>query len=250
MKVAVKTIQTEDYAEVTDEFEQLTWLVAEGRYKYPSARIDACDTLGHRHKMWEWARTMKAINEVFGPGRIVRRSSDALRILDIGAAFSPLGPALAYLGDKVTEAEPDASCGGERAKVNQFLYDFNHNPINWIQAGYGTLAERCPGPWDVVLSISVIEHVDLWLEKTAWKEMADLVRPGGLLVVTMDCMPQARKGYQYDDVRWTNYDMKLVRDRVTELKSYGLKPLGAEDYTYHGNFVNDYSFAFLAMTKV
>lgn len=247
MKVAVKSIQTEDYAEVTGELEQLTWLVTEGRHQYPTARIDACDTLGHPYKMWEWARTMKALNDVFANGSTTVRNN--LRVLDIGAAFSPLGPALAYLGDKVTEAEPDASCGIEREKVNVFFNRFNRNPINWVQAGYGTLAERCPGPWDVVLSISVIEHVDLWLETFAWKEMADLVRPGGLLVVTMDCMPEARKGFMYDDVRWTNYDMNIVRERVNELKSYGFKPIGAEDYTYHGNHVNDYSFAFMALVK-
>jgi len=252
MKTGIKSIELDDYNEIQDEVGQLEWLMNEFRVQTPNARIDAPDTLSHRHKMWEWGRALKAIKEIYGDNK-------NLRILDIGAAYSLLGPALAYLGYPVTEVEPDAGCGKEREKINPFLSKFNGQPIYWKQAGYGTLLENCarvPGygdlnvfEYDVVMSISTIEHIDLWLEKAAWKEMADLTKPGGLLIVTTDLMPKAKKGYMFDDCRWTNYSMEMIEARVKELRSYGFKPLGKEDYQYHGTFVHDYSFASIHMVK-
>ena len=242
MKVGIKSIELEDFKEVAFEMGQLGWLTKEFRKQVPLARIDAPDTLGHPMKLWEWARALLAIREIHG------KNLD-ISILDIGAAYSLLGPALAYLGYDVVEVEPDVECGYERSKLNDFLSPFNGRPIRWMRGGYGGLQDVTRQHFDVVMSISTIEHIDLWLEKTAWKEMFDLLKPGGLLVVTADLMPEPRKGYMYDDCRWTNYDMNMIKDRVDELKGYGLKPLGEEDYRFHGVFVHDYSFASIHMVK-
>lgn len=247
MKTGIKTLEPTDYNEVAFEMNQLEWLTKEFRAQTPKARIDAPDTIGHPHKMWEWARALYAIRNIY-------RERKDVSIIDVGAAFSLLGPALGYLGYDLVEAEVDGPCGVEREKINEFLRrspGFEGKPINWIQAGFGSLHERCKakGLYDVVMSISTIEHVSLDLEVLAWKEMADLTKPGGLLIVTMDCVPVSKKGYMYDDVRWTNYDMKMVKARVDELKSYGFSTLGNEDYEYHGNYINDYSFASIHMVK-
>ncbi len=243
IKTGVKSIEPSDFAEVQEEVEQLNWVTRELRSRVPSARMDACDTIGHPMKMWEWARALHIIKQL--------SVKDELDILSIGAAYDLLSPALCYINDlyDVTECEPDFDCKIERGKLNSFLAPFNLNPIEWLPNGYGTLHEL-KRKFDVVLSISVIEHVHPDLEKTAWKEMCDLLTPAGVLIVTTDCMPKAQKGYVADDARWTNYSMGTIEDRVNEMKSYGMRPIGSEDYTWHGAHVNDYSFAFIAMEKI
>jgi hypothetical protein len=205
-------------------------------------------------RMWEWGRVLFLLKEIFGyPFKQPLAISEGSRIsiLDIGTAVSLIGPALAYLGLDVYETDVDLGWQKERLKLKTFLDTFKPAGIfSWTQAGFGTLHERCgKRQYEVVMSISTIEHVETSLEKAAWKEMADLVKPGGLLIVTMDCFEFAKKGYKYDDVRFTNYSMDTVKDRVTELKSYGFFPIGKEDYKWHGVFVDDGSFACINMRK-
>lgn len=258
LKTGIKSIQLDDYAEVLTELEQLKWFDTEFKKLCPTARIDTPTTNKdcNENKWWEWSRAL----------HLIKGEGTGLRILDIGAACSLLGPMLAYLDYEVTEAEIDAAWKTEREKINRLIVK---NPIKWIQSGYGTLEERCripiimkprslglstDGPkfilYDAVLSISTIEHVPPNVERTAWKEMVDLVKPGGLLIITADVMPQAKKGYQNDHVRWTNYSMDIIKQRVDYMKEkLGMSPIGEEDYNYHGSFVYDYSFAMIAMRK-
>lgn len=250
LKTGIKSIQLEDYKEVKEAYDQMMWFNHEFRHQVPNARIDSYGypgALGHPHKMWEWSRALHLIKQMYPNAK--RPDGWAPRVVSIGSAFCPLEPALCYLGYSVVDGDVDASCGTEREKINSFLEKFNGNPLKWVQTGFGTLHERVGLNWDVVMCISTIEHVDIPLEKAAWKEMADMLKPGGLLIVTMDGMPESRKGFKYDDVRWTNYGPDLIKARVEELHYYGMKPVGEVDYTYHGNHVNDYSFWFIAMTK-
>ncbi len=239
LKVGVKSIQLEDYDEVQSEMEQLKWFDNEFKVQCPTARIDTPTTNKdcNEHKWWEWSRIL----------HLVKQEKGAIKILDIGAACGLMGPMLAYLGYEVTEAEIDAAWKTEREKINHLLVK---NPIKWVQSGYGTLLQRCNAPYDVVISVSTVEHVPPNYERTAWKEMVDLTKPGGLLIITTDVMPEAKKGYRNDDVRWTNYSMDMVKERVAYMKeTLGMVPVGEEDYEYHGSFVFDYSFAFMAMRK-
>lgn len=240
MKTGVKTLQDSDYQEIVAEVEQLNWLMREFRYQVPTARIDAPDTIGHPHRMWEWGRALHAIKEVFGEAKV--------SVLDIGSAYSLLGPSLSYLGYSVTEIDPDYSYLDDRRKINSFLSSAKFKTINWERIGFGPLFSQV-GQFDVVISISTVEHIPLDLEKTCWKEMSDATKSNGLLVVTLDCMPEERKGFQNDSARYTNYSMNTVKQRVDELKSYGFKSLGTEDYTYYGPQVYDYTFASIIMTK-
>ena len=115
--------------------------------------------------------------------------------------------------------------------------------------GFGRLHEIEAHQFDAVMSISTIEHVETSLEQGAWKEMVRCLKPGGILIVTMDCFVEAKKGYTYDDVRYTNYDMKVVKERVKELKSLGMETVGKEDWRWHGVHVDDGSFAGIHMVK-
>lgn len=246
MKTAIKTIELTDYDEIKVALEQMRWLDNEFKTQVPTCRIDTPTTNpdSHKHKFWEWARTTHAIREVFGP-RI------GLRILDIGSAFSLLGPALAYLGHHVIEAEPDGGMVQERGKLQDLIHRVGDGKLQTFQCGYGSLVGQVgvSEQFDVVCSISTIEHVETQAEGPAWAEMVDLVKKNGLLHVTLDCMPEARKGFKNDQVRATNFDMEMVRERVEALKTMGMVPIGPEDYTFHGPFVYDYTFASILMKK-
>lgn len=248
MKTGVKSLEILDYNEVYEEIDQLEWLTKEFRTQTPTARIDATDTIGHKHRMWEWARVLMLIKTTFG---YPFDRKDPIEVLDIGTAYSLIGPALAYLGCNVLETDIDANAYlAERMKVKEFLNRFEPGgSFNWTQMGFGRIVELGKDRFDVVMSISTIEHVESSLEVGAWKEMYDALKPGGLLIVTMDCFEVAKKGYIYDDVRWTNYDMALVKTRVDELKGYGMKVIGDEDYKWHGVHVDDGSFAWLSLVK-
>lgn len=250
MKTGIKSIEISDFDEIREEVEQLQWLTKEFRVQCGDVRIDSTDTIGHPMRMWEWGRVLKNFKEHFGYPFYGKE----INVLDVGTAVSLIGPALSYLGCRVVECDVDASFQPERLKLKKFLDNFPPAiGFEWVQAGFGTLKERCvprsKEKYDAVMSISTIEHVETSLEKNAWKEMFDLLKPGGLMIVTMDCFPVAKKGYIYDDVRYTNYDMNLVKERVDELKSYGMKTVGGEDYRYHGIFVDDGSFSCIHMVK-
>lgn len=242
MRVAIKSIEVNDFVEIDHQVNQLMWMNDELK-KFCSARVD----VGHPMKYWEWGRLMLAIKETFHI-----KTHANLSVLDIGAAYSLIGPMLGYLGATVHEAEPDGDCINERVKLNDFMISresFGAKPITTHAVGYRSLWDTLKRQFDVVCSISVMEHVDLAAEQEAWAEMAQLVLPGGLLAVTADLMPRPGKGFVADDVRWTNYTMEDVKVRVDKLKALGFHPIGAEDYLYHGNHVADYSFASIFMQK-
>jgi len=254
MKTGIKSIELSDFEEIRFEQGQLGFILREFRKFVPEARIDATDTIGHPMRTWEWGRVLLNIKEMFG---YPFSQDPRVSVLDIGTAVSLIGPALAYLGCNVQENDVDGGWKRERLALNRLLEKVpSAGEFRWTQAGFGTLRERCSNPWgvttgqyDVVMSISTIEHVETSLELGAWREMFDLLKPGGLMIVTMDCFPEAKKGYIYDAVRYTNYDMKLVKKRVDELKSYGMIPVGEEDYRWHGVHVDDGSFASVHMRK-
>lgn len=244
LKYGVKSLHLDDYHEILEEVDQLQWLTKEFRIKCPTARIDACDTIGHKHRMWEWARILHLFKKRLGYP--FRRD---IHVLDVGTAVSLIGPVLSYLGLNVQETDVDLAWQVERFKLKSWLNEqFFAGAFDWVQMGFGRLPEL-DKQYDVVMSISTIEHVETSLEKQAWKEMYDRMKPGGIIIVTMDCFAEAKKGYTYDAVRYTNYSMDTVKDRVDELKSYGLKVIGEEDYTWYGIHVDDGSFAWLSMEK-
>lgn len=245
MKTGIKSIELSDFAEIHGEVTQLNWITAELRHQCPGVRIDSTDTIGHPMRMWEWGRNLLNVKEVFGYPFALHKIS----VLDVGTAVSLIGPALAYLGCDVQEVDVDISFQPERLKIKKF-FDASDFPgsFDWKQMGFGRLHEL-DKKYDVVMSISTIEHVETSLEKKAWKEMYDRLKPGGLMLVTMDLFEEAGKPQIYDWVRYTNYSMDTVHDRVEELKSYGMKTIGEEDWAWHGVHVDDGSFAYIAMRK-
>lgn len=252
----VKSIEPEDFTEIRFEVAQLDWICKELRKHIPGVRIDSTDTIGHPMRMWEWGRVLKTVKDHFGYP-FYHGDAERIKVLDLGSAVSLIGPALCYLGLDVYETDSDAGWREPRGMIKRF-FDSTTVPhagkFDWLNIGFGGYREQVPaqtgiGQFDIVMSISTIEHVETSLEQQAWLEMFDMLKPGGLMIVTMDCFERAVKGYKYDDVRYTNYDMGEIYKRVWELKSYGMQVLGSEDYDWHGVHVDDGSFAWISMVK-
>ncbi len=73
--------------------------------------------------------------------------------------------------------------------------------------------------FDRVFSISVLEHLDAVTLRDGLHEMARVLKPGGLLVMTIDYTPTPGNGTEGFDAE------AICRDIVTPLASCGLAPI-------------------------
>jgi len=103
------------------------------------------------------------------------RSGERRRLLDIGGACSILSQELSRFGD-VTMVEPDEPTA--MFAKEKFGLDVR----------VGQLPDKMPveGPFDVITLFDVIEHIED--DNAALGAVRDLLRPGGLLVVTVPAL--------------------------------------------------------------
>lgn len=132
----------------------------------------------HASKQWEYPFALDRIAALAPP-------RGGLDIADVGAGRGALAPYLATLGHRVTVFDRD------------YLWDHGGDPnvearyLRWAAergyvARFGSLY-NLPAEdeaYDVVLSISVVEHV--YAKHLAIGELLRLLKPGGLLVLTFD----------------------------------------------------------------
>ncbi len=132
----------------------------------------------HASKQWEYPFALAQI-------AALTRPSGGLKIADVGAGRGALAPYLASLGHQVTVFDRD------------FLWDHGGDTgielryMRWAAeqgyaARFGSLYNlpASDHSYDVVLSISVVEHV--YGKQLAISELLRVVKPGGLLILTFD----------------------------------------------------------------
>lgn len=103
-----------------------------------------------------------------------------------------------------------------------------------------------------VTCLSVLEHVED--EAQLLYDLASLVVPGGLLVLTVDCAPTVdgtgRDHYHFHWMRKRIYDRLRLHDLITAVRPYALTPVEPPDYPYQVTpYVYDYTFASLVLRK-
>lgn len=173
---------------------------------------------------------------------VLDRQTKPVDILDVGSGWGVVGPALSLCSEpfNITEYEPDQMYWADRENCNRVLVSLNRKPINYQHYSLMQMPEQ---QFDAVFCISVMEHVSPEQETQCWVELARRVRPGGILFMDVDCVPDPTKSYVCDEMRAHNFTIPEMQGRVALLKKQGLQTIGEPDWNYNGNLVHD-SFTF------
>jgi len=178
--------------------EQLEWALAQS----PSPEVlQSLVELSRKHFGW-FSRTVTRAFE--GPWIIDQiNQRGARRILDIGAGVSPVPIYLAERGAEVVTVD--------NAPV---VRDPGTDPSKWNDWGYFDYACLQPNlssrhediltvplsrrSFDCIYSQSVIEHMPSSTRKQLWKKVDDLLANEGVLLVTVDLVPDSDRLWNYN----------------------------------------------------
>jgi ubiquinone/menaquinone biosynthesis C-methylase UbiE len=177
----------------------------------------------HPRRAWEYGLVLHALREV-----------GCSNVLDVGGGGSAFAPAAAWIGMQVTEVDPEdysAWVAEQSRRIGK--------SIRYEQCDFMAYPDR---EFDAVTCISVLEHVPD--DFAFYKKLARHVRPGGVLALTVDFWPDAKRKSP-DHLRTYN------EDRLSALAQSvpGFETLGKLDYGHLGQYVRDYTFASLVLRR-
>jgi SAM-dependent methyltransferase len=220
-----KSLHPSDYADLQRGVEIISYGLAWLRGK--GLRVD----WPHPHRMWEYASAAQAVLETPKP---------ITTVLDVGAGYSVLGPALALRwGYEIIELDNDPKIVEARGEVSEALAakSLKHT------MAFGEATDEHPKA-DAVFCISVLEHLYAIEQEQAWQALAAAVNPGGVLVATVDYGDTTTE-WSNSDQRYTRYGLPEVKKAIATLTAAGLD-VADLDETFHGNHVglgeSDYTF--------
>lgn len=135
-------------------------------------------------------------------------------LLDAGCACNPLMGELADQGYKVTGLDAFLKGAPDNPSPTGWGIDMTwEGPNLKLQLGDITDIPFPDGNFDGVYSVSVLEHIEVWMDKeavdTAIREMIRVLRPGGLLIITEDYIPSPVRA----NVLIKSYTIDESRDR-------------------------------------
>jgi len=115
------------------------------------------------------------------------------RVVDIGAGVSPVPLVLAARGAEVTTVDympPDARDMAKRDEWGFLDYATLSPRVRSIN---GNAAELDLGAaqWDIVMSISVVEHMPAAVRREVLRRAGQWLKPGGRLLLTVDLVPNS-----------------------------------------------------------
>ena len=140
------------------------------------------------------------------------------RILDAGAGVTFLPLFLSRLGHCVDCLDSD---GGYPARMGAVLGQLGEtHRVRYFEGDLAGSFELSGSPYDVVLSVSVIEHLDPQVRERAVQGLCRLLRPGGLLILTLDVSLSDRGGGLSD------HEVGRLGDLLGQLAATELSPVG------------------------
>lgn len=140
------------------------------------------------------------------------------RVIDLGAGVSPVPLVLADRGADVTTVDympADSRQLDTRDEWGFLDYSTIRSTITSIN-GDATKVELDRAGYDVVMSISVIEHMPAEVRRRVLARAAEWVRPGGRLVLTIDLQPNSNELWNLD--RGETVDPPAQHGTLTDLE--------------------------------
>lgn len=185
-------------------------------------------------KCWDLDLAVRAIRD---------RGSVADVVLDLGAFNSAILPALFRLGYRNligVDLNPHVVRGPHRSVIRYLVGDFYELPVP-------------DATCDVVTAISTLEHG--WRGPTFFREMARVLRPGGILLASTDYWPEKidTSWLSFFGMSWTIFSADEIRHLIATAADAGLVGQGPADFAAEGRIIhwNDrrYTFSFLQLKR-
>lgn len=131
-----------------------------------------------KHRYWEYGYALQSLKDLDG------KVEEPIKVLDIGAGWSPLGPALISAGCHVTEYDIGEGWKDSRMKTYRDL----------LAADKASIIDRDKHPlhlfpiaeYDAVFCISVLEHCTKSERSDILTRATICLKPGGVLFLTAD----------------------------------------------------------------
>jgi SAM-dependent methyltransferase len=149
-----------------------------------AVRLRAWRTIGfypdHAPRLWEYPVVGRILEELLAPGS---------RVLDVGAGVNPLVPYLADRGYVVDTVDPSPVRRSWPPTPEWNEWDFlDYAEVGLAHRSWNTTVGALPvrPAFDAAYSVSVIEHLQAAERRILISEIATRLRPGGILVVTVD----------------------------------------------------------------
>jgi 2-polyprenyl-3-methyl-5-hydroxy-6-metoxy-1,4-benzoquinol methylase len=178
----------------------------------------------HAPRLLEYPLVAELVTSLFAPGAL---------IADIGAGVQPLVPYLTELGYVVDTVDPSVT---RRAfpvtpDCNEWGY-LDYGRAGLARASYNATLDTLPADcsYDVVMSVSVVEHLPGPVRRELLAEAVRRLRPGGAVVLTVDITPGT-------EALWNRSEGAEVEpvdvhgdfsDFLEELRTVGLSVIGSE----------------------
>lgn len=139
--------------------------------------------------------------------------SDKLKVLDIGCGVVPLCNYFSNQGHEVVAIDPIQSDIEFINKNN--LNSLYGTDINYLHQ-YGEVLPFDDNTFDVVYSVSVLEHIPTGNDKVVLNEAMRVLKKGGLLVLTTDVIPNNMKKIRDYTSAFTSITIKNIFDFFAE----------------------------------
>ena len=178
----------------------------------------------HPLRAWEYGLALDAL-----------RAHGCRSVLDVGGGGSVFAPAAATLGIEAVQVDP-GDCSAWVAAQSQRI----GRPLPYHQSD--AMAYEDPQVYDAVTCLSVLEHIED--DGGFFRRLQKFVRPGGLLVLTVDFWPD---GAAQVDGHLRTYNAGRLSRLVDQAPGFEL--LGPPDYAGHGAHVYGYTFASLVLRR-
>jgi ubiquinone/menaquinone biosynthesis C-methylase UbiE len=107
------------------------------------------------------------------------------------------------------------------------------------------------GHFDVTMCISTIEHVGPEVYHKALQELVRVTKPGGYIFITSDFFESEDKAQlsNWLHVQHNRMTVQNMPGKILETIQDQVEMVGAYDYSYRGDMVNNYSFCNICLHK-